>query len=551
VDEAEIMIDGEDFGATPANGIELTAGEHVVELAAPLHLPFRTTIRVNPGDPPRHLVAKLTPNWAPITIASSPAGATVSVDGTNVGTTPIERRVEAGDRVLVLRRSGYKTSTRSLRVTAGEAIELPMIELVPQDGRLSVVSEPSGATVTVDGIFRGTAPLEIDLPPGDAYGVEITKAGHAAFSTDVRIASGRRSEVHAKLELLSGEVSFSSLPPRADLVIDGVSAGTADQTLDLDARPHEIEIRLEGYLPFRTTLTPEPGQTQAVHAVLKEAGVAGMPATIESPQGVELVLVGPGRFTMGAARREPGRRANEVLHEVEITRPYYLSVREVTNEEFREFRPEHQSGSVGNFNLEIDHHPVVNVTWNDAARFCNWLSEREGLPPVYVERSGAMVARTPFPQGYRLPTEAEWTWAARYPDAAVGRKYAWGDSLPIPTDAGNYGDAAGAPVLGSAIPGFNDTYAATAPAGSFAANPLGLYNLGGNVSEWVNDLYTVTPSPPNEIALDPTGPSQGAYHVIRGSSWMDTNLTELRLSYRDYGDRARSDLGFRVARSAE
>jgi formylglycine-generating enzyme required for sulfatase activity len=254
---------------------------------------------------------------------------------------------------------------------------------------------------------------------------------------------------------------------------------------------------------------------------------------------------------MGAARREPGRRANEVLREVEITRPFYLSVREVTNEEFRQFRSEHRSGSVGNFNLEIDHHPVVNVTWNDAARFCNWLSEREGLPPVYIERSGAMVARTPFPRGYRLPTEAEWAWAARYPDAAVGRKYAWGDSLPIPSGAGNYGDTAGAPVLGGAIPGYNDTYAATAPAGSFAANPLGLHNLGGNVSEWVNDLYTVTPSPPNEIARDPTGPSQGAYHVIRGSSWMDTNLTELRLSYRDYGDRARSDLGFRIARSVE
>jgi formylglycine-generating enzyme required for sulfatase activity len=254
---------------------------------------------------------------------------------------------------------------------------------------------------------------------------------------------------------------------------------------------------------------------------------------------------------MGAARREPGRRANEVLHEVEITRPFYLSVREVTNKEFRQFRPEHRSGSAGNFNLEIDHHPVVNVTWNDAAKFCNWLSEREGLPPVYIERSGDMVARTPFPQGYRLPTEAEWAWAARYPDAAVGRKYAWGDTLPIPTDAGNYGDAAGAPVLGSAIPGYNDKYAATAPAGSFAANPLGLFNMGGNVSEWVNDLYTVTPSPPDEIARDPTGPSQGAYHVIRGSSWMDTNLTELRLSYRDYGDQARSDLGFRVARSAE
>jgi formylglycine-generating enzyme required for sulfatase activity len=351
--------------------------------------------------------------------------------------------------------------------------------------------------------------------------------------------------------MLVGEVRITSLPPRAELLIDGMPSGTTEKTVELEARPHQIEVRLEGYVPFRTTLTPEPGLLQAVHAVLKEAGPAGLPTTIEGPQGVELVLVGPGRFTMGAARREPGRRANEVLREVEITRPFYLAVREVTNKEFREFRSEHRSGSVGNHNLEIDHHPVVNVTWNDAAKYCNWLSQRAGLPPVYVERHGTMVARTPFPHGFRLPTEAEWAWAARYPDSADAGKYAWGDSLPMPADAGNYGDSAGASALGGAIPGYHDSYAATAPAGSFRANPLGLYNLGGNVSEWMNDIYAVTPSPPDEVVRDPTGPSQGAYHVIRGASWMDTNVTELRLSYRDYGDRARPDLGFRIARSAQ
>ena len=109
----------------------------------------------------------------------------------------------------------------------------------------------------------------------------------------------------------------------------------------------------------------------------------------------------------------------------------------------------------------------------------------------------------------------------------------------------------GSSVLGGAIPGYRDNHGATAPAGSYQANPLGLYNLGGNVSEWMHDVYAVTPSPPNELSRDPIGPSEGAYHVIRGSSWMDTNTTELRLSYRDYGDTARPDLGFRIARSTQ
>jgi formylglycine-generating enzyme required for sulfatase activity len=551
VEGAEITIDGEPSGTTPAHDIEIAAGEHTVEIVAPLHLPFQTTVVFEPGEPPRELTADLMPNWAPLVVATSPANATVSIDGEAVGSTPLEYRIEAGERVVEILRPGFKSFSRRVPATAGEIVDLGLVRLVPVDGRLAVASNPSGATVAVNGVFRGTAPLELDLAPGTTYNVSVSMAGRSTFSAGIEISSGRRSEVRAELEMLSGEVSVTSLPPGAEILIDGVPSGTTEQTLELEARPHQIEIRLDGYVPYRTTLTPEPGLPQAVNAVLKESGPAGLPATIKSPQGVEMVLVGPGRFTMGAARREPGRRANEVLHEVELTRPFYLAVREVTNREFREFRPGHRSGSVGNFNLEIDHHPVVNITWNDAAKYCNWLSERAGLPPVYVERGGRMVARTPIPHGFRLPTEAEWAWSARYPDSADARKYAWGDSLPIPAAAGNYGDSTGSSVLSGAIPGYRDNHGATAPAGSFQPNPLGLYNIGGNVSEWMHDVYAVTPSPPSEVTRDPVGPSEGAYHVIRGSSWMDTQMTELRLSYRDYGDTAQPDLGFRIARSTQ
>ncbi len=551
VDGAEIIIDGEAAGTTPAYEIELGAGKHMVEVAAPLHLPYQTTVVFEPGEPPRELAAELVPNWAPLTVATVPANATVFLNGTAVGSTPLEHRVDAGEFLLELRRQGFKNFSRAGRAIVGEAVDLGLIRLVPVDGRLAVASEPTGATVTINGVFRGTAPLELDLTPDNTYQVTVSMAGRSTFATAVEIFSGRRSDVRAELEMLSGEVAVTSQPPGAQLLIDGVPSGTTDQILDLEARPHQIEIRLDGYVPYRTSLTPEPGLPQAVHAVLKEEGPAGLPANIKSPQGLELALVGPGRFTMGAARREPGRRANEVLREVELTQAFYLAVREVTNKEFREFRSGHRSGSVRNFNLEIDHHPVVNITWNDAAKYCNWLSERAGLPQVYVERGGTMVARTPLPSGFRLPTEAEWAWAARYPDAADARKYAWGDSLPVPVGAGNYGDSTGSSVLGGAIPGYRDNHGATAPAGSYQPNPLGLYNLGGNVSEWMHDVYAVTPSPPNELARDPVGPSEGAYHVIRGSSWMDTNTTELRLSYRDYGDSARPDLGFRIARSAQ
>ena len=101
------------------------------------------------------------------------------------------------------------------------------------------------------------------------------------------------------------------------------------------------------------------------------------------------------------------------------------------------------------------------------------------------------------------------------------------------------------------VPNYNDKFPVTAPVDSFGANILGMYNLGGNVAEWTHDLYTIYPSGARAVMQDPMGPNEGEFNTIRGASWMDDNVTELRLSYRDYGDQPRPDVGFRIARSAD
>jgi formylglycine-generating enzyme required for sulfatase activity len=194
---------------------------------------------------------------------------------------------------------------------------------------------------------------------------------------------------------------------------------------------------------------------------------------------------------------------------------------------------------------------VVNVSWEDAVQYCNWLSAQESRPAAYEMRGGKLVAVHPPTSGYRLPTEAEWARAARYPDGANGLKYPWGDSLPVAPNSGNYADVSAKGIVPVILSNYNDSFPVTAPVDSFGPNPLGLFNLGGNVAEWIHDYYTIYSSTNADVARDPLGPGEGKYHVIRGSSWMHGTVTELRLSYRDYGDKPRTDVGFRIARYPE
>ena len=550
---ANVFIDGEDRGTARGAELELSPGPHRVLVRAERYKDFVADVEIVGAGTIQDLTVEMEPRWAAVAFTSEPAGAAVRVDGERVGQTPVTAELREGAHGYELQLPGYKTYRSELAVVAGEP-QSAAVRLALADGTLLLRSVPSGARVSVDGVYRGETPLDMPLEPGDSHDIQVSRAGYEPQSHRARFESGREQQLIVELVPILGEVEIVSDPPDALLYVDGELRGPANQVHRLVVVPQDIEVRKEGHETFRTHMTPRQGFPQSIEVTLRgldEARVENMPAVIKTAQGAELRLVQPSRFTMGASRREPGRRANETIREVELTRRYYLAIEEVSNRQFREFDPSHRSGSAGRQNLEIDHHPVVRVTWEAAARYCNWLSERESLPPAYVERDGKLVPRFPPSLGYRLPAEAEWTRAARYPDGGAGRKYPWGDSLPVEPSSGNYGDESAQGVLPTTLPGYNDSYPATAPTSSFLPNPLGILNLGGNVAEWIHDFYSIYPPGGTEPERDPLGPETGELHVIRGSSWMDGNITDLRLSYRDYGTDARPDVGFRIAKYAE
>ena len=151
--------------------------------------------------------------------------------------------------------------------------------------------------------------------------------------------------------------------------------------------------------------------------------------------------------------------------------------------------------------------------------------------------------------GYRLPTEAEWEYAGRYWAPGQFRRFAWGDTLPLSGDVGNVAGAEAGTSLPAFLSGYRDNYPLVAPVGKFKPTALGLHDMSGNVSEWIDDYYlSFVDSTP---VTDPLGPEEGTRHVIKGANWKSATVTELRLAWRDGADGDSATIGFRVVRYAE
>jgi len=237
--------------------------------------------------------------------------------------------------------------------------------------------------------------------------------------------------------------------------------------------------------------------------------------------GVVMVTIEPGDLWMGSAEDEKGRYADETRHRVRLTRHFVMATTPVTQALYKEVTGEEPGAFVG-AGL-----PVESVSWYDAVQFCNALSELENLKPAY-RIDGAVVQRVPRALGFRLPTEAEWEYAAR---AGTDTLYA------------------GSETIGDVAWYWSNSGACTQPVGKMRPNHLGLYDMTGNVWEWVWDVYDAYPG--GGVTVNPAGPETGTLHVGRGGSWRDLER-DTRIACRRCqtppGDSAPT-LGFRLARS--
>ncbi|MEZ5560786.1 MAG: PEGA domain-containing protein [Pseudomonadales bacterium] len=552
---ATVTINGKVLGTTPTQPLDVEAGSKEVGFTLDRYQPLTLTAEITGRQQAQTVAATLRPDWADVSVSSVPTGAEIFIDDAPTGArTPAVVQIPSGEHELRLKAAGHKSYRQRLLVAAEEQRTLPEVTLERADSVLVIETQPAGAGITLNGRFQGQSPVELAVRSGVSYRVQAFADGYEPGERSVSLSAGAEQTLRIALERLTGTLVVRSQPEDAELLVDGAPRGAANQSLTLPVGTHRVEIRKAGYAGYSTQITPRDGLTQELKVrllTLEEARLAALKPLVTTSQGQELVLLQPGPFTMGASRRQPGRRANETLHEVTLRRLFYLGTREVTNAEFRAFASGHDSGKFQDYSLNDDDQPVVNLSWTDAALYCNWLSDQDGLPRFYDTEFGKVTGINPRATGYRLPTEAEWAWSARQVDVSSDGeplRFPWGGNLPPPDRHGNYADRSAVNLVGRIIFGYNDNYIVAAPVATYPPTSKGLYDLSGNVAEWVNDFYEI---PSTDAVTDPLGPAQGEYHVIRGSSWMHGTITELRLAFRDYGSDGRQDVGFRIARFAE
>jgi len=547
---ARVYVDDSEVGNTPLENVEIKPGLSRLEIRARDYQDFQTDIEVLGCNELQAVNSALLPGWSNITVDTVPRGAAVMIDGQAFGKTPVQIQLAAGTYMMEISADQYKTWKHRLIVQPNTPQEIKNLQLQPADGELAIRTKPSGASITIGGAFIGQTPLVARLSPSEAHMVQISKAGYEKVTRKVRIPSAMSEQLNVNLAPREGVIHLRVEPVDAELLLDGKSWGVVPKQLRLIAVEHTLEFRKKGYLSHRDQITPRPGFPQQLKITLKRetATIKGAPAEITTQMDYRLKLIQPASFTMGSSRREQGRRSNETLRKIKLTRLFYMGAREITNKEFKEFMAPHKSGDFKFMKLDVDDYPVVRVTWEQAAMYCNWLSAKASLPPAYIKKGDKWVAVEPLNTGFRLPTEAEWEYCARYDSQKTMFKYPWGHQFPPGEPSGNYSDQSAKDLLPTVLEGYNDGYAVTAPSARFKPNRFGLYDMGGNVSEWCHDYYTIYSYAPGKAYVDPVGPKEGKHHVIRGSSWKHGSISTLRLTYRGYGDSESDDVGFRICR---
>ena len=558
----DVLVAGKKVAVSPCE-ISLPNGTHSVELAKTMYISNQTNLSVVGFGETQTLHRVLTPATGLLTLSSSPSRAEVHVNGKASGkSTPCQLELLEGDQSIELIHPGYESWKTQFVVTATERYAPDAIQMVPAKVPLVLRSSPPGAIVMLNELSQSNTPVTLYVQPGEPQHIQVMKSGFAQVTDTLEIPIGGREERHYNLVENLLEVAFESEPSGAEVRRGTEVLGKTPLRLKLAEHMQVMSFHLSGYEVAQRKVLPNrrtPGQRVLVRMMRKSSPAVATapgprPSTSPGPNtaGMQvkgMVRIPAGDFVMGADINDTGRSFSEKKRMVTIQCDFFLGVHEVTNGEFRQFRPQHSSGSRFGLSLNGNNQPVVSVNWVDAIAYCNWKSQQEGLTPCYEQVGGKWLPVEKRANGYRLPTEAEWEYCAKWNhNGKRDRVYPWGNREPD-LDTGNMADTFLAQKQsGPHFAHIGDRFAVTANVGYFEPNLLGIFDLAGNVAEWCEDAWTVNRRIDSGLPREHFEKASG--FVVKGSSYLDCKIRETRCAFRRQQNKADTQTGFRLCRSA-
>ncbi|MDQ6992499.1 MAG: SUMF1/EgtB/PvdO family nonheme iron enzyme [Mariprofundus sp.] len=517
----------------------LAAGPHMIEIDNPYYQKKEIPLNVQRGQQ-LTMTVTLQAIVGQLHLNTVPSGATIRINGTLEGVSPRILSKNGGSYQLEISHRHYQNISETINITHDEKMIERNYHLALKKASLQVDVAPKGGRLLLDGKVISPG-IILRLKSGKTHRLSYALAGYRSQYKRLSVQAQAEHHLYFHLKAALGTVQIRSTPA-SKVEIDGKVVGKTPFETTLLAIPHQLKLSRKGYRSYQKLFTPNAHAAQVIKVNLvtdRAAAIAASPANMKNSLGIALKLFEPNElFAMGAPRSEIGQRANEFLRTVKLNRAFYISTHEITLAQYAQFR----TVSAG---LKK---PVTSISWIEAALYCNWLSKRENMVPFYRISHHRLQGFNRASTAYRLPSEAEWEWLARKASKKQETRFTWGDSTTVPLHAGNIADEYAKGSVAQYVPNYTDGYAALAPVGSFAAEVMGLYDMTGNVSEWVHDVYQLLAAEKTTLEHNPLGLGQGDMHTVKGSNYRSASITELRASYREGEKVGRDDIGFRVAR---
>ena len=504
---AVVYID-EQMQASDGTGEYIAAlpyGEHQYRVEAGSYMPEAGVVSI--GKEKKSLSIKLQSALASIAVNSTTPGTQIYVNDKLRGTGSWTGNLPAGMYIIEGRLDGHRSQKQSVTLAKQDqkAVTLPALEAIV--GSLDVRYKPLGAEVWLDGKQLGSSPdLFRNILVGN-HSLVIKKAGCAEYSETITLAEGETKLVSGTLQQ-GREITISCATVGARIVVDGTDMGASPFTGSLSFGSHKVYATAGGKRTAERTVEVPNGIGALQPLALAFFDNVNKTFTVKGVK-FTMVAVEGGTFTMGATP-EQGSDAldrEKPTHQVTLS-SYYIGETEVTQALWKAVMGKNPSA-----NIIGDNHPVEHVFWNDCQEF--------------VKKLNAMTGKN-----FRLPTEAEWEFAARGGNKSRGYKYSGSNNID---DVAWYEDNSGG--------------GETHPVRTKQANELGIYDMSGNVWEWCQDWFGYYSS---AAQTNPKGATTGSLRVLRGGSWFD-DARFCRSSIRNYNipDCCDNSLGFRLVLSTE